>query len=132
MEEVRTENRDYVVNRLKLSGFSSATCCMRRAGALDLNRDYLTIHILPHFVGRRSANIDRKGVRCSFASLRAAQVSTDWSMLVLCVFIRKARGMHFNPDISSPRRGIRPNRRERRVRSLSDTEIPHPLAVLRM
>ncbi len=103
-----------------------------KAGTLDVNRGYLKNHILPHFAGRRIADIDRKDVASWFASLRATPVAADRSMPVLSVIMREAEFMGVRPEGSNPCRGIRRYRRKGRERFLSDDEVRRLSAVLRM
>ncbi len=117
-----------------------------KPGTLDVNRSYLRNQILPYFAGRRIADIERKDVRCWFASLHATPVAADRSMPVLSVIMREAETMGLRPEGSNPCRGIRRNRRKGRERFLSDDEIrrlsarltahagrcPHQVAVVRL
>ena len=90
---------------------------------LYVNRCYLRKQILPHFVGRRITDIDRRDVRNWFTSLHATPVAADRSMPVLSVIMREAELMGFRPEGSNPCRGIRRYRRKGRERLLSDDEI---------
>ena len=94
-----------------------------KAGTLQVNRCYLRNQILPHFAGRRIADIDRQDVRNWFASLRATPVAADRSMPVLSVIMREAEAMGLRPEGSNPCRGIRRYRRRGRERFLSDDEL---------
>ena len=97
---------------------------------------------MPHFAGRRIADIDRRDVRRWFASLHATPVAADRSMPVLSVVMREAEAMGLRPEGSNPCRGIRRNRRKGRERFLSDDEVrrlsaqagrcPHQVAVARL
>ncbi len=117
-----------------------------KAGTLAVNRCYLRNQLLPHFAGRRIADIDRQEVRNWFACLRATPVAADRSMPVLSVIMREAERMGMRPEGSNPCRGIRRYRRKGRARFLSDHEIhrlsarlsadearwPHQVAVIRL
>ena len=94
-----------------------------KPGTLDVNRNYLKNQILPHFSGRRIAEIDRRDVARWFASLRATPVAADRSMPVLSVIMREAEAMGLRPEGSNPCRGIRRYRRKGRERVLSDDEM---------
>ena len=90
---------------------------------LYVNRSYLRRQILPHFAGRRIADIDRREVRKWFASLSATPAAADRSMPVLSVIMREVEAMGLRPEDSNPCRGIRRYRRKGRERFLSDEEI---------
>ena len=90
---------------------------------LVVNRSYLKKQILPHFAGRRIADIDRRDVRNWFASLRATPVAADRSMPVLSVIMKEAEAMGLRPDDSNPCQGVRRYRRKGRERFLSDEEL---------
>ena len=94
-----------------------------KPGTMQVNRNYLSKRILPHFAGRQIADIDNREVRNWFASLHATPVSADRSMPVLSVIMREAEAMNLRPEGSNPCRGIRRNRRKGRERFLSDDEI---------
>ncbi len=94
-----------------------------KPGTLDVNRSYLKNQILPHFAGRRIADIDNADVRRWFASLRATPVAADRSMPVLSVIMRVAEETGLRPEGSNPCRGVRRYRRKGRERFLSDDEI---------
>ena len=95
-----------------------------------VNRCYLRNQLLPHFAGRRIADIGRDDVRNWFASLRATPVAADRSMPVLSVIMREAQAMGLRPEGSNPCRGIRRYRRKGRERFLSDEEIRRLSATL--
>ena len=94
-----------------------------KARTLYVNRCYLRKQILPHFTGRRIADIDRKDVQTWFASLRATPVAGDRSMPVLSVILREAEAMGLRPEDSNPCLRIPRYRRKGRERFLSDEEI---------
>ena len=94
-----------------------------KARTMSVNRGYLRKQILPHFTGRRIADIERRDVKNWFASLRATPVAADRSMPVLSVIMREAELMGLRPEGSNPCRGIRRYRRKGRERFLSDDEI---------
>ena len=101
-----------------------------KSGTLYVNRCYLRNQLLPHFAGRRIADIGRDDVRNWFASLRATPVAADRSMPVLSVIMREAEAMGLRPEGSNPCRGIRRYRRKGRERFLSDEEIRRLSATL--
>lgn len=88
-----------------------------------VNRSYLRKQLLPHFLGRPIADIDRQEVRNWFARLRATPGAADRSMPVLSVIMKEAEQMGMRPEGSNPCRGIRRYRRKGRERFLSDEEI---------
>ena len=101
-----------------------------KSGTLYVNRCYLRNQLLPHFAGRRIADIGRDDVRNWFASLHATPVAADRSMPVLSVIMREAEAMGLRPEGSNPCRGIRRYRRKGRERFLSDEEIRRLSATL--
>ena len=94
-----------------------------KAGTLTVNRHYLRNQILPHFSGRRIADIDRQDVHRWFASLHSTPAAADRSVPVLSVIMREAEQRGLRPEDSNPCRGIRRYRRMGRERALSDAEI---------
>ena len=94
-----------------------------KARTMYVNRSYLRKQLLPHFAGRRIANIDRQDVRNWFISLRETPASADRSMPILSVIMSEAERMGCRPEGSNPCRGIRRYRRKGRERFLSDDEI---------
>ena len=101
-----------------------------KSRTLYVNRCYLRNQLLPHFAGRRIADIGRDDVRNWFASQRATPVAADRSMPVLSVIMREAEAMGLRPEGSNPCRGIRRYRRKGRERFLSDEEIRRLSATL--
>ena len=101
-----------------------------KSRTLYVNRCYLRNQLLPHFAGRRVADIGMDDVRNWFASLRATPVAADRSMPVLSVIMREAEAMGLRPEGSNPCRGIRRYRRKGRERFLSDEEIRRLSATL--
>ena len=101
-----------------------------KSRTLYVNRCYLRNQLLPHFAGRRIADIGRDDVRNWFASLHATPVAADRSMPVLSVIMREAEAMGLRPEGSNPCRGIRRYRRKGRERFLSDEEIRRLSATL--
>ncbi|MCY4549089.1 MAG: integrase arm-type DNA-binding domain-containing protein [Defluviicoccus sp.] len=97
---------------------------------LLVNRGYLRKQILPHFAGRKLADIDRREVRSWFAALAATPSAADRSMPILSVIMREAERMGLRPEGSNPCRNIRRYRRKGRERFLSDDEIRGLSAVL--
>ncbi|MCY3671454.1 MAG: site-specific integrase [Alphaproteobacteria bacterium] len=94
-----------------------------KPGTLAVNSCYLRNQLLPHFAGRKIAEIDRQEVRNWFARLRATPVAADRSMPILSVIMREAEAMGLRPEGSNPCRGIKRYRRKGRERFLSDDEI---------
>ena len=94
-----------------------------KPGTLYVNQSYLRKQILPHFAGRRIADIDRRDVRNWCASLRATPVAADRSMPVLSVIMREAEAMGYRWEGSNPCQGIKRYRRKGRERFLSDDQI---------
>ena len=94
-----------------------------KASTLKVNRVYLRNQLMPHFAGRRIADIDPRDVRNWFAALRATPAAADRSMPVLSVIMKEAEAMGLRPEGSNPCRGIRRYRRKGRERFLTDREM---------
>ena len=117
-----------------------------KPGTLQVNRGYLRNQLLPHFIGRPIAGIDRQEVRNWFARLRATPAAADRSMPIMSVIMREAEQMGLRPEGSNPCRGIKRYRRKGRERFLSDDELhrlsarltahesrfPHEVAIVRL
>ena len=99
-----------------------------KSGTLYVNRCYLRNQLLPHFAGRRIADIGRDDVRNWFASLHATPVAADRSMPVLSVIMREAEVMGLRPEGSNPCRAARLMRLMglQAIYRAPRTSAPHP------